>query len=79
MNEAWRQMLADSKWEARNRRQSEGRRSQSTIWEVPPYGRQMLGVDRKRERERERETGNCNMTLKKEFHRFFISSFLLGK
>jgi hypothetical protein len=52
MSEAWRQMLADSKWEARNRRQSEGRRSQSTIWEVPPYGRQMLGVDRKRERDR---------------------------
>jgi hypothetical protein len=28
--------------------------------------------------ERERETGNCNMTLKKEFHRFFISSFYWG-
>jgi hypothetical protein len=53
MSEAWRQMLTESKWEARNR-QSEGRRAHSTIWEGPPHGRQMLGVDRKRERERER-------------------------
>jgi len=66
-------MLTESKWEARNRRQSEGRRAQSTIWEGPPHGRQMLDVDRKR------ETGNCSMTLKKEFRRFSISSFLFGK
>jgi hypothetical protein len=50
MSEAWRQMLAESTLEARNRRQSEGRRAQSNIWEGP-HGRQMLGVGRKRERQ----------------------------